>query len=65
MYWMTYCSTLSVGDIVGVSGSVCKMLKMFIIRYLCDGQGADRGAILHTDRSCLFFFSENYRGPSL
>ena len=37
----------------GVGVSVSKMLKLFTLKFLFDGQGADRQAILSGVRSCL------------
>ena len=34
--------------------SISKVLKFLCCSFLCDGQGADRQAILSCDRSCLY-----------
>ena len=48
MYRKSYCTTIGVGG-----GSVDKMLKFYVFKFLCDGQGAVRQAILYGDRSCV------------
>ena len=52
MYKKSCCTTPGIE--VGISGSISisKMLK-FMLKFLCDGQGPVRQAILYKDRSCI------------
>ena len=47
MYRKSYC-IIPAGDVAGIIG-VSEMFKCF---FMCDGQDADRQAILYVDRSC-------------
>ena len=59
MYRKSYCTVpgIGVGSGVGVNGGVGsnKMLS-FMLKFLCDGQGTVRGAILYMDRSCFHLY---------
>ena len=59
MYRKSCCTTPGVGVGIRVDVSVRKMLEVIHRSFLCDGQGADRRAILYMDRARLFKTNDN------
>ena len=57
-----------IGGRIGVDAGIRKMIKVLQLKFLCDGQGTDKRAFLHVDRSCsskctLIFFKRAWISP--